>query len=123
MFRGGITCGLEEQGADGDVVSLRVALQRVEKGGMVDFSLGGHTCARPAAVAQGHQDDHFQVAPDAAQALLWRPHAIATRLATLRAAFCGLLWWSLHLCWFLGITCFTNNFNVFNFTVLLNLVS
>ena len=79
MFRGGITCGLEEQGADGDVVSLRVALQRVEKGGMVDFSLGGHTCARPAAVAQGHQDDHFQVAPDAAQALLWRPHAIATK--------------------------------------------
>ena len=71
MLRGGITCGLEEQGADGDVVSLRVALQRVEKGGMVDFSLGGHTCARPAAVAQGHQDDHFQVAPDAAQALLW----------------------------------------------------
>lgn len=46
-----------------------------------------------------------------------------SRLATLRAAFCGLLWRSLHLCWFLGITCFTNNFNVFNFMVLLDLVS
>ena len=48
---------LEVNGRDNPVMSLKAALQAVERGGLVDFQLGGHTCTRPAAVVQGQTDD------------------------------------------------------------------
>ena len=47
---------LEVNGRDNPVMSLKAALQAVERGGLVDFQLGGHTCTRPAAVVQGQTD-------------------------------------------------------------------
>ena len=38
-------------------MSLRACLQKVETQGMVDFTLGGHTCVRPADVMSGQADD------------------------------------------------------------------
>jgi hypothetical protein len=50
-------CFQEADGTDTTVQSLRQCLQQVEKGGMVDFQLGGHTCERPGQVFSGHHDD------------------------------------------------------------------
>ena len=69
----------EDGNSDSEVMTLRSALQEVEKGGMVDFTLGGHMCQRPPEVAQGKADDHFSVTPDGASALLWRPNQIPAK--------------------------------------------
>lgn len=55
---------------------LRTALQKVETTGLVEYSLGGHTCSRPPAVAQGKEDDHFDISPDPTHSLVWRPNTI-----------------------------------------------
>lgn len=58
---------------------LREALQAVERGGMIEYSLGGHHCARPPAVQQGQSDDCFTISPDANNELLWRPNAVQAK--------------------------------------------
>ena len=40
-------------------MSLRACLQKIETQGMVDFTLGGHTCERPAHVMSGQADDQL----------------------------------------------------------------
>ena len=47
----------ENDGSDSQVNTLRWCLQKAEKEGMVDWTLGGHQAERPAQVYQGHQDD------------------------------------------------------------------
>lgn len=74
----------EEDGSDGPVMTLRSALQEVERKGMIEYTLGGHTCPRPAAVQQGQSDDKFDIAPDTENELLWRPSAI--QMKNLKAA-------------------------------------
>ena len=74
----------EEDGSDGPVMTLRSALQEVERKGMIEYTLGGHTCQRPPAVQQGQSDDKFDIAPDTENELLWRPSAI--QMKNLKAA-------------------------------------
>ena len=69
----------QENGSDSSLMSLRTALQKVERGGAVDYTLGGHRCERPPQVQQGHADDQFTISPDPDSPLLWRPSAIAMR--------------------------------------------
>ena len=68
------TC--QENGADLPVQALRAVLQHIESKGFVDFTLGGHSCARPPAVQQGKAPDSFVIAPDANNPLVWRPQLI-----------------------------------------------
>ena len=58
---------------------LRQALQSVERAGMIEYSLGGHHCARPPAVQQGQSDDCFTISADPNNELLWRPNAIQAK--------------------------------------------
>ena len=69
------------QGDAGDsrVMSLREALQSVEKSGFIEYTLGGHSCSRPAAVQQGHEDDRFDIAPEDGNPLVWRANAIPSK--------------------------------------------
>ena len=60
-------------------MSLRAALQQIEKTGMIDYTVGGHKCERPGEVVQGHADDRFQISPDPDQALLYRSNAVAAK--------------------------------------------
>lgn len=64
---------------DSSVISLRSAIQKIEASGNVDFSLGGHVCARPADVQQGRADDHFEISPDSSTMLLWRPNNVPAK--------------------------------------------
>eukprot|EP00438_Fugacium_kawagutii_P036575 Skav211972 [mRNA] locus=scaffold1330:1253:3988:+ [translate_table: standard] len=50
---------LVENGADGDLKSLKDVIQECERKGMVDFDLAGHTYTRSAAVMQGQAADSF----------------------------------------------------------------
>ena len=59
------------------MTTLREALQRIEKSGFIDYTLGGHSCARPAEVAQGKCDDKFDICPETGNPLVWRATAIA----------------------------------------------
>ena len=53
-----VTCMLQEtDGSDTPVNTLRWCLQKAEKDGMVDWTLGGHVAERPAGVFSGNQDD------------------------------------------------------------------
>ena len=52
-------------------MTLRGALQEIEKTGLVEYSLGGHTCGRPAEVKQGRADP--------GNPLLWRSNAVQTK--------------------------------------------
>ena len=47
----------ETDGSDTPVNTLRWCLQKAEKDGMVDWTLGGHVAERPAGVFSGNQDD------------------------------------------------------------------
>ena len=47
----------DSSGHDGDVIPLREIMQEVEKTGMVDFELAGHTAVRPPAVCQGAESE------------------------------------------------------------------
>lgn len=69
----------QENGSDSSLMSLREVLQKVERGGAVDYTLGGHRCERPPQVQQGHADDQFIISADPESPLLWRPSAIAMR--------------------------------------------
>ena len=69
----------QDDGTDGPVMTLRAALQAVEKQGLIEYSLGGHACSRPPAVQQGQCDDKFDIKPDPENELLWRPSAIQTK--------------------------------------------
>lgn len=69
----------EGSNSDSALMSLRAALQSIEKAGMVDYTVGGHSCRRPAAVEQGHAEDHFEISPDGSNALLWRANQIPTK--------------------------------------------
>jgi len=60
-------------------MTLRTALQTIEKQGMVDYTLGRHSCQRPAAASQGREDDKFSIAPDGGNLLLWRPNQIPVK--------------------------------------------
>ncbi|CAK9060296.1 unnamed protein product [Durusdinium trenchii] len=89
----GVPCGfqddqvvvtMEENSKDGPLCSLRDALQQVEKNGLVDFSVGGHTCVRPPEVQQGMCDDRFVISADNSNPLLFKPNAIQTK--SLKAA-------------------------------------
>ena len=42
----------QEGGTDGPPITLREALQQIERGGFVDYEVAGHICARPAEVCQ-----------------------------------------------------------------------
>ena len=42
----------DSDGNDGPPISLRSALQQVERTGLVDYEVAGHSCARPAQVCQ-----------------------------------------------------------------------
>ena len=66
----------QENGCDLPVQTLRDVLQHIESKGCVDFSLGGHTCARPPEVQQGKAPDSFVITPDPGNPLLWRPQLI-----------------------------------------------
>ena len=61
------------------MLSLRAALQKVERGGMIDFTFGGHQCERPQEVQQGRADDCFRMTPDPDGQLLWRANTINVR--------------------------------------------
>lgn len=74
----------QENSKDGPLCSLRDALQQVEKNGLVDFSVGGHTCVRPPEVQQGMCDDRFVISADNSNPLLFKPNAIQTK--SLKAA-------------------------------------
>ena len=67
---------MQDNGADGPVTTLRAALQAVERSGMIEYSLGGHSCTRPSDVQQGKADDSFDIVPEAENPLLWRANAI-----------------------------------------------
>ena len=69
----------QEDGGDTPVTTLREALQAVEKSGFIDYSLGGHSCARPQEVAQGKSDDRFDVVPETGNPLVWRATAVAQK--------------------------------------------
>ena len=69
----------QEDGSDGPVTRLRECLQSIEKGGMIEYTVGGHRCQRPPSVTQGKADDQFEVGPDPDNELLWRPNAIQTK--------------------------------------------
>ena len=60
-------------------MSLRQALQDIERGGLVDFTFGGHSCERPQEVRQGRADDMFQISPQPDSRLLWKSNAIQVR--------------------------------------------
>lgn len=60
-------------------MSLRAALQKVESDGMVEFTLGGHSCSRPPLVQQGRASDHFVIQADGGNSLLWRPNQIPSK--------------------------------------------
>ncbi|CAL1150712.1 unnamed protein product [Cladocopium goreaui] len=47
--------------------------------GVVDYTLGGHHCARPPSVQQGREADCFEVRPDPANALVWKPNNVSAR--------------------------------------------
>jgi len=44
---------------DGQVQTLRDAIQHLEKNGMIDFDLGGHEFSHPADVMQGNSADRL----------------------------------------------------------------
>ncbi|CAK9109302.1 unnamed protein product [Durusdinium trenchii] len=69
---------LEDDGSDTNPMVLCAALQAVEKSGMIDFSLAGHTCCRPPEVQQGRCDDRFYVAPTD-EKLLWKANAVPAK--------------------------------------------
>ncbi|CAE6916132.1 unnamed protein product [Symbiodinium sp. CCMP2456] len=48
---------LEEESGDSNVMTLRQALQRIEAGGMVSYTLGAHRVERPPEVVQGNASD------------------------------------------------------------------
>lgn len=58
---------------------LRQALQSLEQGGFVEYTLGGHMCVRPVAVQQGKEDDKFDISPESENPLVWRPNVIAQK--------------------------------------------
>lgn len=61
------------------MTTLREALQAAEKAGFIDYTLGGHSCARPPDVAQGKSDDRFEVVPETGNPLVWRATAVAQK--------------------------------------------
>lgn len=69
----------EGSGAESDMISLRSALQKVERSGIIDFTFGGHQCERPQEVQQGRADDCFRITPDPPGQLLWRANTINVR--------------------------------------------
>ena len=69
----------QENGSDSSLMTLREVLQKVERGGAVDYTVGGHRCDRPPQVQQGQADDHFIVSPDPDSPRLWRQTAVAMR--------------------------------------------
>ncbi|CAK9062831.1 Uncharacterized protein SCF082_LOCUS32651 [Durusdinium trenchii] len=71
-------CVLEDDSGDGKVATLRAVLHAVERSGMVEFTLGGHSCSRPPDVKQGRCDDYFNVAPEGDE-LLWRPNTVQAK--------------------------------------------
>lgn len=68
----------QDDGSDTNPMVLCAALQAVEKSGMIDFSLAGHTCCRPPEVQQGRCDDRFDVAPTD-EKLLWKANAVPAK--------------------------------------------
>ena len=66
----------QDNGTDSPVMTLRAALQAVERGGMIEYSLGGHSCTRPPDVQQGKADDSFDIVAEADNPLLWRANGI-----------------------------------------------
>lgn len=76
---------------DSEIQSLRHTLQSTEKGGNVDWPLGGHVCERLAEVQQGRSEDGFQSSADESNPLLWRPNSIAVKnLRFTRSHLCVL---------------------------------
>ncbi len=61
------------------MMTLRSALHIVEASGMVEYTLGGHCCQRPAAVQQGKDDDKFEVSPEDANPLVWKANVIPNK--------------------------------------------
>lgn len=60
-------------------MTLREALQHVEKNGLVDYTLGGHKCERPPEVKQGKCDDRFDIQGGPDSPLLWRANNVAMK--------------------------------------------
>lgn len=68
----------KDDSGDGKVATLRAVLHAVERSGMVEITLGGHSCSRPPDVKQGRCDDYFNVAPEGDE-LLWRPNTVQAK--------------------------------------------
>lgn len=47
----------ESDGNDTAPMTLRNVLIKLERQSIVDYELAGHTCARPAAVCQGQEEE------------------------------------------------------------------
>ncbi|CAK9030752.1 Uncharacterized protein SCF082_LOCUS19333 [Durusdinium trenchii] len=69
----------DEHGADSQVQSLRACLQQIERDGLVDFKLGGHSADRPGQVFNGHSEDMFNVVPKEDNPMVWKPNAVQLR--------------------------------------------
>jgi len=54
-------------------------LQSIESQGIVDYSLGGHSCVRPPQVQQGKASDHFEIKAEQDNPLLWRPQGVQAK--------------------------------------------
>lgn len=79
MF-GGAEFSLADAGTESEVQTLRSLLQHVESAKqLVDYSVGGHSCARPPQVQQGVAPDGFNIEPDTANPVVWRPQAIQVK--------------------------------------------
>ena len=60
LFQNWFSSGQDPDGNDGPPAILRDSLIQLEQSGVVDFDLAGHTCARPASVCQGAEEqDRF----------------------------------------------------------------
>ena len=71
------TC--QEENGDSPVMTLREALQKIEKSGFIDYSVGGHSCTRPADVQAGKADDMFEVKPESGNPLVWKATGISQK--------------------------------------------
>ncbi len=69
----------QEDSGDSVVMTLRHALQSFEKSGFIDWTLGGHSCTRPAEVQQGKADDMFEIKPQEGNTLLWRATTVPAK--------------------------------------------
>jgi hypothetical protein len=67
---------LEGSNGDGDVITLRECLHKMEKDDNVNFTLTNHTFERPQEVIAGTAADSYKVTCTQENGLAWKPHAV-----------------------------------------------